>query len=304
MANQLHLDYTFTPGGVGVGTVRLNNLNIQLRQLKMITNVTTGVIVFQFNNPAKLATRSFSNPNTTFTLTFNTTGQNAADELAIIYDDGLLITAVTATNLDVRDLTSASDSVAVHGDVGVLDQLDLTNSNPAVVAIVDGTGNQITSFGGSAGSTIFSSNLTLDTGGSYTTGDSFCSLLPVTNAVLLAGQTSTLTSISLTDKDNIGQGLVLYFFDRSVTLPANNAVWNVSDADMDFLLPGGMIQINTGDWIAPGTSPINRSVALDGYKIKLRPNSGTSIFMAAYVISAVAGTHTSNGVSIRLGIEY
>ena len=55
---------------------------------------------------------------------------------------------VQATNLDVRDLTSASDSVAVHGDVGILDQLDLTNSNPAVVAIVDGSGDQITSFGG------------------------------------------------------------------------------------------------------------------------------------------------------------
>ena len=55
---------------------------------------------------------------------------------------------VTATNLDIRDLTSTSDSVAVHGDVGVLDQLDLTNSNPATVAIVDASGNQITSFGG------------------------------------------------------------------------------------------------------------------------------------------------------------
>lgn len=55
---------------------------------------------------------------------------------------------VSATNLDIRDLSAASDSVAVHGDVGILDQLDLTNSNPAAVAIVDSNGDQITSFGG------------------------------------------------------------------------------------------------------------------------------------------------------------
>ena len=57
-------------------------------------------------------------------------------------------TTVQATNLDIRDLTAASDSVAVHGDVGAIDQLDLTNSNPVTVAIVDATGDQITSFGG------------------------------------------------------------------------------------------------------------------------------------------------------------
>jgi hypothetical protein len=57
-------------------------------------------------------------------------------------------TTVTATNLDVRDLVAASDAVTVHGDVGALDQLDLTNTNPIAVAMVDGDGTQITSFGG------------------------------------------------------------------------------------------------------------------------------------------------------------
>lgn len=57
-------------------------------------------------------------------------------------------TTVTATNLDIRDIDAATDDIAVYGDVGVLDQLDLANSNPATVAIVDATGNQITSFGG------------------------------------------------------------------------------------------------------------------------------------------------------------
>jgi len=38
--------------------------------------------------------------------------------------------------------------VTVAGDVGTLDQFDLSNSNPLSVAIVDASGDQITSFGG------------------------------------------------------------------------------------------------------------------------------------------------------------
>jgi len=55
---------------------------------------------------------------------------------------------VTATNLDIRDLSASTDSVTIHGDVGVADQFDLTNSNPLVTALVDANGDQITSFGG------------------------------------------------------------------------------------------------------------------------------------------------------------
>jgi len=55
---------------------------------------------------------------------------------------------VTATNLDIRDLSAASDTVTIYGSVGVIDQFNLTTTNPAAVAIVDGNGDQITSFGG------------------------------------------------------------------------------------------------------------------------------------------------------------
>jgi hypothetical protein len=63
--------------------------------------------------------------------------------------DGSAVTQpVSAVNLDIRDINAATDDITIHGDVGVVDQLDLTNSNPAAVAIVDGNGDQITSFGG------------------------------------------------------------------------------------------------------------------------------------------------------------
>lgn len=57
-------------------------------------------------------------------------------------------TTVQATNLDIRDIDAATDDITIHGDVGVVDQLDLTNSNPLVTAVVDANGDQITSFGG------------------------------------------------------------------------------------------------------------------------------------------------------------
>lgn len=84
----------------------------------------------------------------------NVTVDNAAGAAAVnIQDGGNSITVdgsvtVSATNLDVRDIDAATDDITVHGDVGVLDQMDLTNANPLTVAIVDATGDQIASFGG------------------------------------------------------------------------------------------------------------------------------------------------------------
>lgn len=57
-------------------------------------------------------------------------------------------TTVTATNLDIRDLTHVSDSVKIGDGTDIADVLDLTNANPLAVAILDGDGTQITSFGG------------------------------------------------------------------------------------------------------------------------------------------------------------
>ena len=55
---------------------------------------------------------------------------------------------VSATDLDIRDLTHVSDSVKIGDGTDLADVLDLTNANPLAVAILDGNGTQITSFGG------------------------------------------------------------------------------------------------------------------------------------------------------------
>lgn len=86
---------------------------------------------------------------------------------------------VSATNLDIRDIDAATDDISVHGDVGILDQLDLTNSNPAAVAIVDADGTQITSFGG---------------GTQYTEGDTDDSITGT--AILWEDGSDTLRAVS------------------------------------------------------------------------------------------------------------
>jgi hypothetical protein len=123
----------------------------------------------------------------------------------------------------------------------------------------------------------FASALTVDTG-IYADGDSLCTLLTVTGVVRRAGYLSRLVGVTLIDKDDEGAALDLYFFDRSVTLPANNSAWNVSDADMLFCQ--GRTQIVTGDYTDCGG---NRVAVPDmsGREIVVKPNSGTSLYMGA-----------------------
>jgi hypothetical protein len=95
---------------------------------------------------------------------------------------------VSATNLDIRDIDAASDDITVHGDVGVLDQIDLTNTNPLAVAIVDGDGTQITSFGG----------------GTQYTEDAAAAANPVGTAVNLIRADTPAATVS-DNGDNIAQ---------------------------------------------------------------------------------------------------
>lgn len=120
-------------------------------------------------------------------------------------------TTVQATNLDVRDLAAASDSVTVHGDVGVLDQIDLTNSNPAAVAIVDGNGDQITSFGG---------------GTQYTEGDTDAS---ITGTALMFESNTGTNAVSVVSSSNPlpisdAGGAITVDGSLTVDLGANNDV--------------------------------------------------------------------------------
>ncbi len=77
-------------------------------------------------------------------------------------------------------------TVIVQGDVGTISQLDLTNSNPLTVAIVDSNGDQISSFGG----------------GTQYTEDVAAAANPI-GTMLMAVRADSLSGVTTTDGDNI-----------------------------------------------------------------------------------------------------
>ncbi|MFZ9341973.1 MAG: hypothetical protein ACO24P_00010 [Candidatus Nanopelagicaceae bacterium] len=88
MAKKLLYNYVFTPGAAGAGTVVVTG-KISLRKLLLITNVTTGEIIYNFADTSKNATVSYNSTTneTTFTLEVSTSGMLATHDLQIFYDE-------------------------------------------------------------------------------------------------------------------------------------------------------------------------------------------------------------------------
>lgn len=140
---QLCTNYTFTPGGAGVGTVALNGINVQLEQVLLITNTTSNAIIYQFNEPTLGGTRSFGGGNTTITLDASTTGQNAADRLQIFYEDGV---ASLQNLVSFRDTALTSTDVAVKASAGDVYGWNFINPNTVDVYVkfYDATTSSVT----------------------------------------------------------------------------------------------------------------------------------------------------------------
>ena len=87
MAKRQVFNFTFTPGIGGAGTVKVPT-RIPLKRLLIITNVTDGIIIYNFADSNKGATQSYSSANdeTTFTLEHNTSAMSSSDELQIFID--------------------------------------------------------------------------------------------------------------------------------------------------------------------------------------------------------------------------
>jgi hypothetical protein len=106
MAKKLLTSYSFTPGAANAGTVVVSG-SYALEQFLLITNVTTGAVIYQFNKPSKGGAVSTGGGNTTLTLEADTSAMSAGDRLQVFVDDG--------QNAQVS-LTNAS--VEISNDVG------------------------------------------------------------------------------------------------------------------------------------------------------------------------------------------
>lgn len=87
MKRGLGIDYegswVFTPGAANVGTIAFSGVTLPLKSILLITNVTRGVVIFQFNSATRGAA---SYTGGVLTLEADTSTHNANDELHIRVD--------------------------------------------------------------------------------------------------------------------------------------------------------------------------------------------------------------------------
>lgn len=105
-------------------------VSIALENVLLITNVTDGITIYQFNEPALGGTVATN----VLTLEYDTSAMDNADDLQIWYDDPNATQEVSATNLDIRDLSQTSDSVAIYGsdDGGTTKRIIKTDAGGAI----------------------------------------------------------------------------------------------------------------------------------------------------------------------------
>ena len=146
MAKKLLASYTFTPGAANAGTVVVPG-SYTLEQFLLITNVSSGTTIYQFNVPTKGATLSTGGGNTTLTLELSTLGMSGADRLQVFIDDlstggggGLTDTELRATPVPV---SVSGVATAANQSTGNSSLSSIDGKVPALVSgrvPVDGSG--------------------------------------------------------------------------------------------------------------------------------------------------------------------
>lgn len=124
----------------------------------------------------------------------------------------------------------------------------------------------------------------------YASGDIIGGLMTFANAVRVSGGSGIIQSITINDVNpSIRAAMDLVFFDRTITVGADNAVWNVSDADMKNCL--GIIPIGAYNTAFPATVLNCISTLINiGLPIVL---NGTDLF----VVAIIRGTPTYVGTA-------
>ena len=79
-------DFVFTPGAAGAGAIAFRGAAPAFETIQLVTNVTRGVVVYQFNSTTK-GSAGYNEVTNTLTLDFDTSTHSASDVLQVIVDD-------------------------------------------------------------------------------------------------------------------------------------------------------------------------------------------------------------------------
>lgn len=77
--------YIFTPGIANAGTIRFLGDAVPFESIQLVTNLTRGVVVYQFNSPTRGAA-GYNEATNTLTLDLDTSTQSATDILQVVVD--------------------------------------------------------------------------------------------------------------------------------------------------------------------------------------------------------------------------
>lgn len=202
---------------------------------------------------------------------------------------------VTVDNGTLTDFDAATDEVAVNGG---------TTAHVQFVKLADGRANGTDGLPGDTSGlwvrprfdqltvAVTSAGLT---NAIYAAGDQMGNLYTVANAARVSGGTGRITAVSIVDAiDNLG-AVDVVFFDRSVTLAADNAAFAISDADALFMVQGPipLQAVDIGN---------NRVAYANNICIPYTCNA-TSLFAAVIARTANAAISSATAHTLRVTVE-
>lgn len=203
-----------------------------------------------------------------------------------------IIPGTSATSLG-----KAEDAAHTDGDVGVMVLAKRTDS----AAVSSGTDGDYSTINVDATgrlwvrpapvTTRIQVTPTISSSPAYTSGDVVGGLQTISNAARVSGGSGTISQITVMDKTQAQRAAMdILFFDRSVTVAADNAAVAMSDSDMAFCL--GVISIGPYNTAWPGT-PLNSISTLMNVGFRFVLN-GTDLFAVAVVRATPTYTSTSD----------
>lgn len=256
-----------------------------------LVDTTNEVAPLQVDANGRLKVEAFSGEalpvtmtSTTVTGTVAVTQSGTWDEVGI-NDSGNSITVDNSGTFATQATLQTGDNtvgrVKITDGTDVADVLDLTNSNPVATAIVDGNGDQITSFGG----------------GTQYTEDAAAAANPVGTALMLVREDGRAGSLTTTDGDNVA------------ARGNNKGELYVKSTDSDALLT--TIDADTGnistkiDTVAGAVSGTEMQVDVVGALPAGTNNIGdVDVLTLPGVAGTVADNAADSGNPIKVGAKY
>lgn len=193
-------------------------------------------------------------------------------------------------------LGKAEDAAHSSGDVGVM---GLTVRQNSAAALSDTDGDYQPAITDASGrlwvrpapvQVRIQVTPTISSGSAYASGDVVGGQQTISNAARVSGGSGIIQSITVLDKTQAQRAAMdILFFDRSVTVAADNAAVATSDGDMVFCL--GVVSIGPYNTAWPGT-PLNSISTLINVGLPFVLN-GTDLF----AVAVVRGTPTYGSTS-------